>query len=465
MNAEHPRLVIGGLSGDSGKTLVTLSLLAGLRARGLGLAPFKKGPDYIDAAWLSAVSGGTCRNLDTYLSPPEAVRARFVSASQGGDFSLIEGNRGVFDGKDAAGTHSTAELAKLLNAPVLLVVSAAKVTRTVGALVAGIRAFDPDLAIAGVVLNRVAGRRHERILRDTIGSSCGLPVLGVLPKLGPDAGLIPGRHLGLVTPAESGMDEGLRTRLAALAVKHLDLDRIIDASKGTGSLPAPAPQAAAKIPCRVKVGFFKDSVFTFYYPENLEALRSQGAELVAIDSLRDRDLQGVDALYVGGGFPETQAEALAGNRVLMEAVRKAGEDGMPIYAECGGLIYLSRSIAWKGRRHPMAGLLPVDLEMRERPVGHGYARLRTDGATPFFAPGETVLGHEFHYSTLIAMPAGLKTAMRVEAGTGVGDRRDGLMYKRCMACYTHIHADSAGGWAGRLVAAAAGHRDRDEILT
>ncbi|MFC1678982.1 cobyrinate a,c-diamide synthase [Elusimicrobiota bacterium] len=466
MSVSIPRLVIAGLSGDSGKTIVSLSLLSALRRKGLGVSVFKKGPDYIDAAWLGRVAGSACRNLDTYLVEPGAVSRRFASSAAGSDMAVIEGNRGLFDGRDVEGTHSTAELAKLLGAPVIVVVNATKATRTIAALINGCRSFDPDLTLAGVVLNKVAGKRHESVIRGAIERYCGLPVLGVVPKLGEDSALIPGRHLGLVPPSESELDEGLETRLLSIAEKHLDVEGMLGAARSAAPLPAAESEAPARGPAKVRIGVFRDSVFTFYYPENLEALEANGAELVPVSSLDDEVLPDVHALYIGGGFPETHAERLAGNRRLMEAVKKAAEAGMPVYAECGGLIYLSRSLTWKGTRYPMADVFAADLVMRPQPAGHGYARLRVDRPNPFFETGAVIKGHEFHYSGL-AGEAGIpddSSCMGVDVGTGLGRGREGLLRKNTLATYTHIHADSVRGWAPRFVAGAADHRRRMEEM-
>ncbi len=459
MNIKIPRLVIAGLSGDSGKTIVTLSLLAALRRKGLDISVFKKGPDYIDAAWLGKLAGSSCRNLDTYMVESNDVYNRFTSSAAGSDIAIIEGNRGIFDGKDVDGTHSTAGLAKLLKAPVVLIVSAAKTTRTIAAVVNGCSSFCRDINIAGVILNKVAGNRHKNIITSAIEKYCKVPVLGVVPRLAPrgDAhcpALIPSRHLGLVTPSESQRYTELETLLCEIGEKHLDVDGLLNAAGNALPLPFPRQQHSTKIPARVKVGYFKDTVFTFYYPENLQALKAHGAELVPVSSIEDASLPDIDALYIGGGFPETHAERLSQNSSMMESVRKAAGEGLPIYAECGGLIYLSKSLTWNNNRYPMAGLFPVELLMHPKPMGHGYTQLCVDRTNPFFEVGTLIKGHEFHYSGLITGRRAGATCMRVDMGTGLGNNRDGLLHKNTLACYTHIHADSVKGWAPRLVLSA-----------
>ena len=458
MATSSSRLVIAGLSGDSGKTIASLSFLAAVRQKGYSVSVFKKGPDYIDPAWLSLVGQTACRNLDTYMVDREVVLKRFVVHAAGSDISVIEGNRGLFDGKDVSGTHSTAELAKLLEAPVVLIVNARKSTRTVAAIVKGCVDFDPDVTVAGVILNRVAGERHLRVLRDSITEYTGLPVLGAIPNLVDE--LIPGRHLGLVTPAEFEGD--VVERLCGIADSHLDVDRMVEIARSAPPISCHEPEAVSGRPARVKIGYFHDSVFTFYYPENLEALESNGAELVPLSSLEDAHLPAVDALYIGGGFPETHAERLAGNRSMMESVKKAAVKGMPIYAECGGLIYLSTSVEYGGRVHPMTGLFAVDLAVSRRPVGHGYAEVVVDTPNPFYAVGTSIRGHEFHYSGPVGEPGDAKSCMKVETGVGIGGGRDGLIIANTLACYLHVHADGVGEWASSLVSKAVDYRARND---
>ncbi len=460
MATSRSRLVIAGLSGDSGKTIASLSVLAALRQRGLSVSVFKKGPDYIDPAWLSAVAGTACRSLDTYMVDRDVVLRSFVLHADQSDISVIEGNRGLFDGKDVAGSHSTAELAKLLQAPVVLLVNTAKSTRTVAAILKGCEDFDPDLNLAGIILNRVAGKRHLEILRDSIRESSRLPVLGAIPNLGDDSALIPGRHLGLVTPAEHECTADLRSRLREIGENYLDLNALIEVAESAGPVSCSPSDASCASTTRVRIGYFRDSVFTFYYPENLEALEANGAQLVPVSSLTDERLPHVDAFYIGGGFPETQAEQLARNRSMMKSVKEQALNGLPIYAECGGLIYLARSLRCSDVVYPMSGLLPIDLCMHPKPVGHGYTLVHVDAPNPFFEVGASIRGHEFHYSGPSDGLQGTQTCMKVESGTGVACARDGLIRANTLACYTHVHANGLENWAPALVSAAAGYAVR-----
>jgi len=456
--AEAPRVVVAGLSGDSGKTLVALALLLGARARGLDVQAFKKGPDYIDAAWLTWASGGPARNLDTFLAGADGAAQRFSRHAAGsGGLNVVEGNRGMLDGVDAAGTHSTAALAELLRAPVLLVLNATKMTATAAALVRGCQAMAPGLTLAGVVLNQVAGSRHAAIAREAIEGSCGVPVVGVIPRLAP-ADLLPGRHLGLVPPREHRGAEGAADALRRIAQEHLDLGRILEAASSAppidalpaGVDPAASPRERAQ---SLEIGYVSDSAFSFYYPENLEALEARGATLVPLSSLAGGALpESLSALYIGGGFPETHGPAIAANLPFLESLRRAAEGGLPIFAECGGLMLLADAVSWRGRRHAMAGVVPVEIEVLDTPQGHGYMLLSVDRTNPFFPVGTELRAHEFHYSRIAGrVPA---TSCAVLRGTGCGGGRDAVSVNRVWAGYAHVHADAVPEWADGLIRAA-----------
>jgi cobyrinic acid a,c-diamide synthase len=478
-----PRVVVAGLSGDAGKTLVSLTLLAAARARGLSVAAFKKGPDYIDAAWLSWAAGKPARNLDTFLVPPAAVAASFwrhavrshepegpVRLASRRALNLIEGNRGLFDGFDAVGSHSTAALARLLDAPVLMVLGVRKTTGTAAALVKGCQALDPRIRIAGVVLNHVGGARHETVVREAIENACGVPVLGAIPRLEGSAAL-PDRHLGLVPPAERPDIDDTARLLQTIASEYLDVDAVFRLAStagpmavqrdrvgsaplgGAGDVASAVGVAGPGTRSPVTVGYVSDPAFSFYYPENLEALEARGARLVKVSSLAEASLpRGLDALYIGGGFPETHAEAIEGNRPFLESLRNAADGGLPMYAECGGLILLARSLTWRGRRHAMAGVFDADVELFPSLQGHGYMTLRVEADNPFFERGFEFRAHEFHYSRITSrLP---DTACAVVRGTGCGDGRDGLIRHNAWASYAHVHAAGLPQWADGLVAAA-----------
>jgi len=451
-----PRLVVAGQAGDAGKTIVSLALLLAWRRSGVSVQPFKKGPDYIDSAWLAWAAGQPARNLDTYLMGADTVRSAFARHALSGGVNLVEGNRGLFDGFDTAGTHSTAELAKLLRAPVILVVNAAKVTRTVAAVVLGCQKFDPDLNLAGVVLNRVNGKRHERIVRACIEQSCGIPVVGVLPKI-EAADLVPERHLGLVTPAEHGPTAALESGLLQHMAPGLDLDRLFKIA-GAATPIVPIEEQERELPDLrgVKIGFLQDSAFTFYYAENLETLERGGAELVPISALEASQVPSVlHALYIGGGFPETHGDRLAANTAFLASLRAAAQDGLPIYAECGGLMLLSQAIRWRGQRSVMAGVLPFEVEVCAAMQGHGYAELLVDSPNPFYPPGTRLRGHEFHYSRVAVQSEPPATACQVVRGTGCWAGRDGVTINNVWASYTHLHALATPEWVSGFASAAA----------
>ena len=454
MRVRAPRLVVAGTGGDSGKTLVSLGLCLAWRDEGFPVRAFKKGPDYIDAAWLAWASGSPARNLDTYLMGFDEVRRAFSTHADPAGPNVIEGNRGLFDGAGPEGTHSTAELAKAIDAPVVLVIGVTKTTRTVAALVQGLTHFDPDLRFAGIVLNRVAGARHESVVRRAIEDHCDVPVLGAIPALRGDDPL-PGRHLGLVTVQERTGLDAVRERVLDLVRPALDLPAILEGARQTAPPVAVVPEEARRRSGDgVRIGVLHDNAFHFYYPENLEALEARGADLLLLSALESRHLPSLDALYIGGGFPETHAEALSANRPLRQAVRDAAAGGLPIYAECGGLMYLSESIRWRGREYPMAGVLPVRLAVERRPQGHGYAQVQVDGDNPYFPRGTVLRGHEFHYSRVIGGGDAVTTAFDVQRGTGSLPGRDGIVAGNVLASYIHLHARGTPEWADGLAARA-----------
>ncbi len=462
------RLLVAGLRGGSGKTTVALGLAAALRARGAAPAAFKKGPDYIDAAWLALASGGPCRNLDTFIMSEADVARSVLRCAESGRMALIEGNRGLYDGMDADGRHSAAELAKLCGAPVALVVDCTKTTRTAAALVLGAMHFDPDLRIAAVILNQVSGARHERTVRESIERYCSAPILGAIPRLR-DAPFHD-RHLGLIPPQEDPRAAEALDWAARLAEAHLDIGGLLRIARQTddGRLldaaqqpPGPTrPVFIAARAARPRIAVLRDAAFQFYYPENLEALRALGAEVVECSALEDARLPEADALYIGGGFPETQAQRLADNASFRESVRQAALANLPIYAECGGLMYLGRSLLLRQGEFPMAGVLPFRFRISHKPQGHGYAALRVERENPFYPVGLELRGHEFHYSS-IANAEALETARlacRVERGHGIDGRRDAVCQGGVFALYTHVHALGTPQWGTGIVSAAERHR-------
>jgi cobyrinic acid a,c-diamide synthase len=449
-----PRLLVAGVSGGSGKTIVTLGLLLLLRRAGFEVRAFKKGPDYIDPAWLAWASARPARNLDAFLMGAEAVRASFVRHATSDGINVIEGNRGLFDGLDAAGTYSSANLAEILDSPIVLVLDATKMTRTAAALVLGCQRLDSRASIRGVVLNQVNGQRHERVLREAIESVCSIPVVGSLPRLAENP--LPERHLGLIPPDEHQTMGSVEHNLLAWMENHVDLDALLTIARSAPPLAAhaderpPLPDAHG-----LRVGYLRDSAFTFYYPENLEELERAGAELVPISALHAAALPtGLHALYIGGGFPETHACVLSANTSFLESLRHACTIGLPVYAECGGLMLLARSLTWQGVRYPMANVFPIDVEAFAAPQGHGYSELRVDAPNPFFPQGAVLRGHEFHYSRITSGSEPVTSACAVLRGTGCDSGRDGLVTQNVFAAYTHLHAGATPQWASGILNAA-----------
>jgi cobyrinic acid a,c-diamide synthase len=452
-----PRILIAGMRGGSGKTVVATSLAAAMRKRGKVVAPFKKGPDYIDAAWLTEAGGNPCRNLDLFFMNRIVLNGSFLFGAKEADVAVIEGNRGLYDGMDAKGSYSTAELAKHLGAPVVLTVDCTKSTGTVAAVVLGCQKLDPKVPLKGVVLNQVRAKRHEAVLREAVTTMTGLPVLGVIPRI--PKRMFPERHLGLVPPEEHGAVSQVLDQMVEVVAGHLDLDAMWKLAEEAPPLERSGVEVAAGAPPSdgepVRIGVVRDAAFTFYYPENLEALENEGATIVEVSSLSDETLPEMDGLYIGGGFPETAAQWLASNESFRESLRMGAEGGLPIYAECGGAVYLGKKLIMEGGEYPMAGVFPAVFAFDRRPQGHGYTLLEALEDNPYFKAGETLRGHEFHY-TYIQDPddAGLEFAFHVHRGHGINGRKDGMRVGKVLASYTHIHALGVPTWAPSFVAAA-----------
>ncbi|WP_333652623.1 cobyrinate a,c-diamide synthase [Dissulfurispira sp.] len=466
----HPRLVIAGVRGGSGKTTLSLGIIAALRSRkGLKVIPFKKGPDFIDAGWMSVAAKNPCYNLDPFLISKEKVLESFISHFTG-DIAIIEGNRGLYDGMDAEGSYSTAEMSKLLKSPVILIVDCTKMTRTAAAVVLGCMNLDRDVNIKGVVLNQVAGSRHESVVHSSIEKYCSLPVLGAIPRL--NSGEFPERHMGL-TPYQEHHDTGNALSFVEdIANKYLDLDRILSiameaepinnrheaigyrqkAKTEMQDVSSSLPMAHSLSPA-VRIGVIRDSAFQFYYPENIEELEKNCAEIIEVNALEDDRLPDIDALYIGGGFPETNAIRLAENKDFRDSVLNSAEKGLPIYAECGGLMFLGDSIIVDGRKYPMVGIFPITFEMKKKPQAHGYTIVEVEKENPFYPVGTVLHGHEFHYSAVASISENDSafTAFRMKRGHGIKNKMDGICYKNVFATYTHIHALGAEEWVRGLI--------------
>jgi cobyrinic acid a,c-diamide synthase len=448
------RLIISAFRGGSGKTILSLGLAATWRNRGYKVAAFKKGPDFIDAGWLSYAAGQPCRNLDPFLMTAEQIVQSFVTYSGGAEVSVIEGNRGLFDGLDPDGCCSTAELGKMLACPVIIIVDVSMATRTVAALIMGCQRFDPELEIKGVILNRVGGPRQESVIKNAIQQYCGLPVIGTVPKL--RGNLFPERHMGLVPHLESeyaGRAIGWARRVVE---ENIDLEALWKIAHEAKPMSAELHLSHNGSISRAKdhtprIGVIKDKAFWFYYPENVEQLERLGAAVIQVNSMTDRSLPDLDALYIGGGFPETQAQALADNAAFKKSLKDKIEQGMPVYAECGGLMYLGETLVVEERTYPMVGALPVSFALEKKPQGHGYTVLEVTASNPYYKVGEVLKGHEFHYSrALIKEEAKVTSVLKVRRGWGIDGTADGLCRKNLLATYTHIHAGGNLLWAPSL---------------
>ena len=446
------RMLISAAHKSSGKTMVSIGLCAALAARGHVVQPFKKGPDYIDPMWLSQAAGHACRNLDLYLMENDDIVATFARHSA--EVNLVEGNKGLYDGLALDGSNSNAALAKLLDLPVMLVIDARGMTRGIAPLILGYQAFDRDINIAGVILNNLGGSRHESKLRAVIEHYTDVPVIGAIHH---DERLsIVERHLGLMPSNESHVATSKIKQIGEAIAEQVDLEMLLALSKKE-PLPIPHKAEVSPLPCgeKVRIGIARDRSFGFYYADDLDALEAAGAELVPFDALRDAQLPEVDGLYIGGGFPETCATELEANVALRSRIKKAIECGMPAYAECGGLMYLSRGIEYQGHTYQMVGAIPGDVKMHDKPIGRGYVHLKEDETHPWprpSTPAKQIKAHEFHYSSLENLPPDSRFAYHVERGYGIDGDRDGLIVHNLLASYTHLRTIGSCYWATRFVA-------------
>lgn len=445
-----PRVVISGPHRSAGKTTVTFGLLRALSERGRVVQPYKKGPDYIDPMWHTAAARRPCRNLDFHMMGEENILRSMGAWAADADMAVIEGNQGLFDGLDPDGHDSTAGLAKFIEAPVIFVVDASRMNRGIAALLQGFSRFDPDLTFAGIILNKVGGKRHESKLVESIEKHVKVPILGIVPKLHDEVGVTE-RHLGLVPVDEDPKLLENISRMGDAVAKHVDLDRIEAIAATAGALPDVVPCALPTGPSGVRIGIARDRAFTFYYPENLEALEAAGAELVPFSPLTDESLpEKLDGLYLGGGFPEMFMDELQGNRSLREEVRDRGEAGLPIYAECGGMMYLTRAIRWDDREATMVGLIGADTIMTKRPMGLGYMKIEPTGACDWLSAKGVINCHEFHHSHLEGVDEA-RFGWNVVRGSGIVKGMDGIIYRNVFASYAHLHHCGIPAWARDFV--------------
>jgi len=456
-------LYVAAAHKSSGKTTVAIGLTAAIVKRGMPVQPFKKGPDYIDPLWLAHAAGRPCYNLDFHTQSSDEIINTFSSQVDDTSIGLIEGNKGLFDGVDVEGSDSNAAMASMLAAPVVLVIDTAGITRGIAPLVRGYLDFDPNVNICGVILNKVGGPRHEAKLCAALERYTDAEVLGAI---GRDASFeIPERHLGLIPANESQGNcaaETMISRLAFAVSMGVNLDRIIEIAR-TAEFPAAVKEARRQVQPKkagkkpdVRIAIARDAAFGFYYPDDLDAFEKAGAQLVPFDTLNDKQLPEADGLFIGGGFPETQLDALAANTSLLSDIREALAAGMPAYVECGGLMYLSRRIIWAEKNVEMVGAVPADTVVGSRPKGRGYMLIKETGNSPW--PGHEKAGatdipvHEFHYAHLRNLDSGQKFAYQVVRGTGIDGHRDGLIINNLVAGFAHHRNTVSNPWVERFVA-------------
>ena len=449
-------LFIAAAHKSSGKTSVSVGLAAAMKRRSLAVQPFKKGPDYIDPLWLTRAAGRACFNLDFFTMNQAEIRTCFNTHASVSDISLIEGNKGLFDGLDVTGSDSNAALAELLSAPVVLVIDTNGMTRGIAPLINGYRDFDSDVNIGGVILNKVGGSRHESKLRAALERYTDIEVLGAI---GRDQALkIPERHLGLVPANESKDADQTIERLATAVADGVNIDRLLEIAATSGTTVADVTPTATTISSDVRIAIARDAAFHFYYEDDLQAFATAGAELVPFDTLNDTTLPKVDGLFIGGGFPETHLPALAKNQSLREDIRKQLAVGMPAYAECGGLMYLAQNIRWQDEAYDMVGTVPGDVTVESRPQGRGYVVLQETGrglwpATSGAAveSGEHISAHEFHYARLDLGSSAADYAYDIIRGAGIDGQHDGLIIGNLVAGFVHQRSTSSNPWVDRFV--------------
>ncbi len=454
-----PRFMIAAAHKSSGKTVVSTGLAAAFRAAGRDIGSFKKGPDYIDPMWLSAASGAPCYNLDFNAMEREEIVPFFASRARARDLSMVEANKGLFDGLNPDGSDSNAELAKLLGLPVILVIDTVGMTRGIAPLLKGYTAFDRQVKIAGVILNKVGGARHEGKLRKAVETYTDLAVVGSVWR---DRALDIGeRHLGLTTPAEMARMERMIEDFGRIVGRSVELDALHGIAQEAPDLPA-GDAALASVPQvgqGLRIGIARDTAFGFYYPDDLEAFEAAGAELVPIDMMNDRQLPEVDGLFIGGGFPEMRMKELAANAALRTDIRAKLAAGLPCYAECGGLMYLCESLSWRGETHEMVGAIPARAVMHERPQGRGYVAFTGRDSHPW-GPRGTVRAHEFHYASVEGLPEDTAFGRDMKRGQGIDGHHDAVVLGNTVAGFCHLRSTGPEPWVPRFLSFVAACKSR-----
>lgn len=439
-------LFISAAHKSSGKTTLSIGICACLAEDGLKVRAFKKGPDYIDPMWLGSATGHACYNLDFYTMSHAEIMQRFDLYNQDMDIGVIEGNKGLFDGLDLDGSNSNAALASLLGSPVILVLDVRGMTRGIAPLILGYQAFDQKVNIAGVIFNQLGGSRHEAKLRAVVEHYTDVPVVGAVQR---NTQLnLNERHLGLIPSNEFSASATKIDKIAGLIRQQVDLSKLLEISQTAVTLQKNTDSIVrSKKYNNVKIGLLRDSAFGFYYSHDIDRFKQLGVELVYIDSMQTKVLPRIDGLFIGGGFPETHLTEINQNTSLRESLLVNIKQGLPVYAECGGLMYLAKSITWQNDKQDMVGVIPADVIMEEKPQGRGYVKLKPTDAFPWpQAKSDTVSAHEFHYSRLKNLSGNHKYAYKVLRGFGIDGTNDGLLINNVMASYSHLSDGETNPW-------------------
>lgn len=443
-----PRFLIAAAHKSAGKTTISTGLARALSDRGLRVQTFKKGPDYIDPMWHDVATGRPSYNLDFNTQSHDEITDMVATRSQWSDVSLIEANKGLYDGVAPDGSDSNAALAKLLDVPVILVIDTVGMTRGIAPLLVGYRQFDPDVMIAGIILNKVGGPRHEAKLRRAVKDYTDIPVLGcVMRTRGLEIGE---RHLGLTTPRETGVQDDLMGRFGSVVGDAVDLDAVLSIARSAPDMPEPSAAPPDADTADLRIGIAMDTAFGFYYADDLEAFRRAGAELVPLDLIEDETLPELDGLFIGGGFPEARMHELAANETMRRQIHAAIEGGLSVYAECGGLMYLCKSIEWQGERAGMVGAIDAEVLMHRRPQGRGHIVLQAD-SHPWLTKGSTIKAHEFHYASLENLSGDTHFATEVRRGFGIDGAHDMIVKHNLVAGFCHMRQTGALDWVDQFV--------------
>ena len=458
-------LLISATRKSSGKTSISIGLAALLHSRGYDVQTFKKGPDYIDSMWLSRASQRPCVNLDFYTMSRDEIEHVYDQYRADAQVVIVEGNKGLHDGMDVQGSDCNAALAKLLDLPIILLVDASGITRGIAPLLHGYQTFDQDIHIAGVVLNKVAGDRHEQKLRDAISHYTDIQVFGAIHRSKKME--IEERHIGLIPSNEDRVAQRRIQGIADVIGQSVDVDKILALTAHQMPVRDWQPMLPRVTKHSVNIGVAQDEAFGFYYPDDFATMTRLGGKIKFFNTIRDVALPDVDALFIGGGFPEFYLSELERNVQLKEDIRRFIEDGNPVYAECGGLMYLCRDITFNGKTGAMVGAIPANARMKARPVGRGYVQLRETSKHPWPKVGQDPTAnlpvHEFHYSHVENLGSDVEFAYEVVRGVGIRDGFDGLVHKNTLATYTHHRNVGCNHWVERFVTYIVNQKNKREI--